>query len=201
MLIYSAIILHTIPACMLFRPLSSYQPAKPAVTKQSPSSDSNDNKLPVQSNTATNGSNNGVITTSKATETEPFLDEKPINKNLSKSKQSMYESTSSLYFGPHQDVPPEMMPNETAIEKEKVATENGKKRGGCLGLCCRIFEWSLFKNWLFIIYAGGVCCGHAGIYHKQLTRIPINLSWRPSMLLLLAIAWHNLGTRTLSVLL
>lgn len=158
MLIYSAIILHALPAAMLYRPPSFYRRRKAKVSKQDSENhkdgeDANKNlikQLPeeeeVEQPQQTNEQNNE---SSKTFLIEDNKDLK-LTVGISKSKQSLYASTSSLYFAPHQDI--------TADPDPPSQVKQSKPSCGF----CRIFEWSHFRNWLFVIYVLGLSCGHGG---------------------------------------
>ena len=169
MILYSGLILHCIPAAMLFRPFTFWTGGKPfnpqaPQVKAPPATDDNSNPIYKPGNPE-----NGARPDSKLLEDGDHLRPRALtgssvghmSGHLSKSKSSLYASHHSLAFSPHQEAPPEALEEDGVAEPEPEPTP---PKTGCEKACgcCAMFDWGLFKNWLFVIYVCGLSCGHGG---------------------------------------
>lgn len=125
-MIYSAVILHALPAAMLYRPLHST--STQADSQQVPQKEQHVCKM------------------------EYF--ELKRDADVSKDTGCITKVTVKL------DVESNKCATENTNQPKKDHTQRSVT---CrLSKVCKIFEWQLFRNWLFVIYVLGLSCGHGG---------------------------------------
>ena len=181
MMIYSGLILNCIPAAMLFRPFTFWTGGKPfnpqaaaaaaaakaaaAEAEAAKITDANSNQTNKEAGNGTTPDTGLLVPQEKhlglsSDDLRPRALTGSSMGQLSKSKLSLYASQHSLAFSPHQEPPADAQDDEEDQEPEPPKPTPT----GCARFCgcCAMFDWGLFKNWLFVIYVCGLSCGHGG---------------------------------------
>ncbi len=218
MIIYSAFCLHIIPAGLLMRPLSFWTKnrKKKPVDKEKHTNSKQDTITykPTGQRISMAAPNSCTIDSEANGRVDKDHDRlfhrrasegsNPTSSRILRRSSSAYVSTSSLAIMAHQH-DPDLDPEE---EEEKAASQTCKQTCDATFCCCCIqapaqvipfIEWSLFKNYLFIIYIFGVCLGNTGYLNACLFLPPyaneLNVSKSTAALLISSVGVADLFGR------
>ena len=172
-MVFSALLLHVIASALLLRPTSSYKPLPPKNTNNRDATSNGSAELqgriyrPKESNgTLSHKSHStGDITLSKSSSFTTSLT-KDRRGSLQLEEQTLEHDpehlcrTNSLYLAPYQILPGDEEDHSPVDKPVSVSKSPHWINIACY--FCKLYDWGLFRNKRFLIYALGMCTGHMG---------------------------------------